>query len=71
MPLLRSRQWLSVLGSVGQPRDGNPAASYAIYEPDTRALTYRRVGYDVEAAARKIFAAGLPHSLSTRLLGGH
>jgi predicted phosphodiesterase len=71
MPLLRSRQWLSVLGSVGQPRDGNPAASYAIYEPDTRALTYRRVGYDVDAAARKIFAAGLPHSLSTRLLGGH
>ncbi len=71
IPLLRTRQWLCVIGSVGQPRDGNPAACYGLFETATRTLTYRRIGYDVDTAARKIFNAGLPHSLATRLLAGH
>ena len=49
--LLPGRQWLAVLGSVGQPRDGNPAAAYALYDTDKRELTYCRVPYDVEGAA--------------------
>lgn len=70
MPLLAQRRWLAVLGSVGQPRDGNPAASFAIYDTATRALTYRRVPYDVESVAQRIRALGLPDSLAERLLEG-
>ena len=54
MPLTRQRRWLAVIGAVGQPRDRNPAACYALYDDATRALTYVRVPYDVESAARKI-----------------
>ena len=41
------RRWLAVLGSVGQPRDGNPAASYAMLDTEQRELTYCRAPYDV------------------------
>jgi diadenosine tetraphosphatase ApaH/serine/threonine PP2A family protein phosphatase len=56
-----------VLGSVGQPRDGIPAAAYAIFDTEQSALLLRRVPYDVAAAAGKVRAAGLPLSLSQRL----
>ena len=70
IPLLASRRWLVIPGSVGQPRDGNPAACYAVFE-DTRAeLTYWRVPYDVEAAGARIVAAGLPPTLASRLVEG-
>src|ERR1700716_2121923 len=48
--LLRGRRWLAVLGSVGQPRDRDPAASFAMFDTDSREITYCRVAYDVEAA---------------------
>jgi len=57
-------------GSVGQPRDGDPHAAYAIYSPRERVVEFRRVAYDVAAAAEKIRAAGLPESLASRLSTG-
>ena len=68
--LLRGRQWLAVLGSVGQPRDGDPAAAFAMYDTETEQITYCRVPYDVEAAARRIRENGLPHWLADRLSVG-
>ncbi len=54
-------------GSVGQPRDGYPAAAYLIYNSTLRSIEFRNVRYDVEAAARSIVEAGLPPSLAERL----
>ena len=68
--LLPRRRWLAVLGSVGQPRDGNPAASYAILDAERRELTYRRAPYDIDSAAAKIRAKGLPAWLADRLMLG-
>ena len=70
VPLLRPRQWIAVLGAVGQPRDGNPAACYGMLDTARGELTWVRVPYDVAAAADKIRAAGLPESLALRLYGG-
>ncbi|HEY8337639.1 MAG TPA: metallophosphoesterase family protein [Tardiphaga sp.] len=70
VPLLQGRRWLAVLGSVGQPRDGNPAAAFAMLDTDRREITYCRVPYDVEAAAQRIRDNGLPHWLADRLLVG-
>jgi predicted phosphodiesterase len=67
VPMPQHRRWLAVLGAVGQPRDGNPAASYALLDTDRREITYMRVPYDVETAAAKIRAAGLPDRLAERL----
>jgi diadenosine tetraphosphatase ApaH/serine/threonine PP2A family protein phosphatase len=64
------RRWLAIPGAAGQPRDGDPAACYAIYDDCSTEITYRRVPYDHEAAAAKIRAADLPQSLATRLAGG-
>ena len=68
--LLPGRRWLAVLGSVGQPRDGNPAASYAMLDTKRRELTYCRVPYDVEQAAGRIRNKSLPNWLADRLLVG-
>lgn len=68
--LLQGRQWLAVLGSVGQPRDGNPAAAYALLDTGKGELTYRRVPYDVEQAAARIRVQGLPAWLADRLFVG-
>lgn len=68
--LLPGRRWLAVLGSVGQPRDGNPAACYAMLDTATRELTYCRVPYDVEQAAARIRSKGLPLWLADRLFVG-
>lgn len=70
LPLIRSRRWLAVVGSVGQPRDGNPAAGYAILDTDANDLTFRRTPYDVGATAAKLRAAGLPEALAARLMTG-
>jgi diadenosine tetraphosphatase ApaH/serine/threonine PP2A family protein phosphatase len=67
---LSGRRWLAVLGSVGQPRDGVPAASFAMVDTSSREITYCRVPYDIEAAAARIRANGLPHWLGDRLLLG-
>jgi diadenosine tetraphosphatase ApaH/serine/threonine PP2A family protein phosphatase len=68
--LLPGRRWLAVLGSVGQPRDGNPAASFAMLDTGGQEITYCRVPYDVETAAARIRENGLPHWLADRLLIG-
>ncbi len=57
-------------GSVGQPRDRDPRAAYVLYTPEERLVRYRRVPYDIEAAQRKILAAGLPQQLAFRLATG-
>jgi diadenosine tetraphosphatase ApaH/serine/threonine PP2A family protein phosphatase len=70
VPLVRPRQWIAVLGAVGQPRDGDPAACYGMLDTARSELTWVRVPYDVAAAAEKIRAAGLPESLALRLHRG-
>jgi diadenosine tetraphosphatase ApaH/serine/threonine PP2A family protein phosphatase len=70
IPLSRDRRWLAVIGSVGQPRDHNPAACYAVLDDERNMLTYVRVPYDVERAAHKVLQAGLPSVLSRRLYTG-
>ncbi len=57
-------------GSVGQPRDGDPRAAYAIFDGSTREVALRRVPYDHLATERKIAAAGLPVRLGVRLAFG-
>lgn len=70
VPLLHGRRWLAVLGAVGQPRDGNPAACYLTLDTDRPTATWQRVPYDVATAAAKIRAAGLPDDLAERLFHG-
>ena len=67
---LTTLRWLALPGSVGQPRDGNPAACYAMFDELTSLLTYWRVPYDHEQAARKVLEAGLPPHLATLLVTG-
>jgi predicted phosphodiesterase len=57
-------------GSVGQPRDGNPLASFAIYDSESRAVTIHRIEYRIEQAQQKILKAGLPRPLADRLALG-
>ena len=68
--LLPGRRWLAVLGSVGQPRDGNPAAAYVMLDTDRQEITYCRTAYDIEAAAAQIRSKGLPPWLAERLFQG-
>ena len=68
--LERGRRYLVNPGSVGQPRDRNPRASYALYDSVERVVTFDRVPYDAGAARRKILKAGLPAMLGDRLLAG-
>ena len=63
-------KFLVNVGSVGQPRDGDPRAGYATYDSEARALVLHRVPYPIEIAQRKIVAAGLPHTLANRLAIG-
>ena len=62
--------WLAIVGSVGQPRDGNPAAAYAIFDEAAASITFHRVPYDTQAAADKVRASGLPPVLAYRLETG-
>jgi diadenosine tetraphosphatase ApaH/serine/threonine PP2A family protein phosphatase len=71
IPLLPPRRWLVIPGAAGQPRDGDPAACYAMFDDQSLQLVYWRVPYDHEAAGAKIRAASLPQSLATRLADGH
>lgn len=71
VPLSEFRRWLVVVGSAGQPRDGNPAACYSLFDEAAGTLTQHRVPYDADSAAEKILAAGLPERLAWRLRRGH
>lgn len=57
-------------GSVGQPRDGDPDASYLILDPDTVSVTWHRVAYDIATVQAAVRAAGLPGRLADRLAYG-
>ena len=71
IPLLPQRRWLAVACAVGQPRDGNPLAGFCLYDTQSGALSFRRTAYDIDGAAAKIRAAGLPDLLAARLSGGY
>lgn len=70
LELRPSARYLINAGSVGQPRDGDPRAAFAIYDSDASSLALRRVPYPVDAAQRRILSAGLPASLANRLAVG-
>jgi diadenosine tetraphosphatase ApaH/serine/threonine PP2A family protein phosphatase len=70
IPVPRHRRWLALVGSVGQPRDGNPSAAYALFDEAAGRLTFHRVAYDFRAAAQKIRRSGLPPSLAYRIEQG-
>jgi predicted phosphodiesterase len=57
-------------GSVGQPRDGDPRAAYAVYHPEARLVTLFRTEYNIAGAQQKIIKAGLPEMLAARLEAG-
>lgn len=67
---LRGRRALVNPGSVGQPRDGDPQACYAILDPTAGTVRWHRVAYDVEAVQSAMREAGLPASLGARLAVG-
>jgi predicted phosphodiesterase len=54
-------------GSIGQPRDGNPLASFAIFDSKTHVVSIHRIKYQIERAQEKILKAGLPRPLADRL----
>lgn len=64
------RKYFINVGSVGQPRDGDPRASYVIYSPKDRTIRFRRLEYDIAAAQAKIREARLPERLAERLAVG-
>ena len=70
IPTPSHRQWIATVGSVGQPRDGNPRAMYALFDSAASKLTFHRVAYDHRAAARAVREAGLPEFFAHRLEAG-
>ena len=70
IPVPKHRQWLSTVGSAGQPRDGKPLAMYAVFDSDRAQLTFHRVPYDYHAAAAAIRRSGLPDFFADRLESG-
>ena len=67
---LGEARWLLNPGSVGQPRDGDPAAAYLVLDLDARTATYRRVPTTSRARSRRCSEAGLPEQLALRLAVG-
>jgi diadenosine tetraphosphatase ApaH/serine/threonine PP2A family protein phosphatase len=68
--LEQSARYLVNCGAVGQPRDGDPRAAYAVYDSSARTLTLARTPYDVDRAQARIRQAGLPDVLARRLAVG-
>lgn len=66
----RTERFLVNVGSVGQPRDGDPRSSFGIFDTDRWEYVNLRIDYDVESAMRKIREAGLPRKLADRLAAG-
>jgi predicted phosphodiesterase len=65
-----NKRYIINCGSVGQPRDGNPQASYGIYDTDLKKVTIKRVSYPIYLTQKKILDAGLPNILAERLNWG-
>ncbi|MDW5563282.1 MAG: metallophosphoesterase family protein [Methanomassiliicoccus sp.] len=72
MPFIRRHTSGTIVnpGSVGQPRDGDPDACYAIFDTETRRAMYRRVPYDISEVVARTLSSGLPRSLADRLRVG-
>ncbi|HSS69637.1 MAG TPA: metallophosphoesterase family protein [Casimicrobiaceae bacterium] len=70
IPVEKHRQWLAIVGSAGQPRDRNNKACYAFADLERSRLTFFRVAYDHDRAAKKVRAAGLPERFARRLERG-
>jgi len=68
--LSSGKKYLVNVGSVGQPRDGNPRACYVIYDTEARMIEIKRLEYDIKGAQAKITEAGLPRRLAERLAFG-
>jgi len=64
------KRYIVNIGSVGQPRDGDPRASYAVYDSSTGEVAIRRVEYDVASAQKKILESGISPFLAYRLALG-
>jgi len=64
------RRYLINIGSIGQPRDGDPRASFAIYDDEEFKIEIKRTEYDIRKAQEKIIKAGLPSQLAERLAEG-
>lgn len=65
--IYNDRKYIINVGSVGQPRDYNPYASYGFYDLDSELIEIRRVRYDIKTTQNKILERGLPKSLAQRL----
>ncbi len=63
-------RYIVSVGSVGQPRDYDNRASYTVYDTDERTFEFKRVAYDIDSAAQKIFAADLERNFGNRLFLG-
>jgi len=70
LEFVRGRRYIVNVGSVGQPRDRDPRAAYAIWDAEAGTVAIRRVVYDLEAARQKILDGGLPRFLADRLRWG-
>lgn len=68
--LVNGFKYLLNPGSVGQPRDKNPMAAFAIFDSDSRSITFKRAEYFIPKTQEKIRKAGLPQSLANRLAVG-
>jgi predicted phosphodiesterase len=69
-PLEKNRRYLINPGSIGQPRDGDWRAAFAVYDFEKSIVSFKRVPYDVKSAQDRIIAANLPPRLATRLAAG-
>jgi diadenosine tetraphosphatase ApaH/serine/threonine PP2A family protein phosphatase len=67
IPVSAHRHWLATIGSVGQPRDNDPRAMYAVFDSERSQLTFHRVAYDIQSAAAAIRKTGLPDFFADRL----
>jgi diadenosine tetraphosphatase ApaH/serine/threonine PP2A family protein phosphatase len=67
---LAGKRWLVNPGSVGQPRDGDPRAAWALIDPDAGRATFRRVQYPIEQTQAEISERKLPETLALRLAHG-
>lgn len=70
IPTPGHRQWIATVGSVGQPRDGQPTAMYAVFDVEQARLCFQRVPYDHASAAASVRRAGLPEFFARRLEEG-
>jgi len=69
-PIIKRRKYIVNIGSVGQPRDLDPRACYAIYDGNKNSIEIVRIEYNIPLAEQKIINAGLPEALAERLSAG-